>query len=200
MSTVKTKKVQLGTDATASNNFTLYQPATPDGTLRIGVGNADSPTEVGRFNSNGYVATNAPAFSAYASANQTLTSSVWTKVAIDTERYDTDSCFDTSTYRFTPNVEGYYQVNIVVRFTGATFTFRAGGIYKNSGKYSALSVDRETINAPVVLSGSDLIYMNGTTDYLECFAISAVSSGTPILDYSGTTDTSYFSAYLARAA
>ena len=55
MSTVKTKKIQLGTDATASNNFTLYQPATPDGTLRVGVGNADSPTEVGRFNSSGYV-------------------------------------------------------------------------------------------------------------------------------------------------
>jgi hypothetical protein len=47
MSTVKSKKLQVGTDATSSNNFTIYQPATPDGTLRIGVGNADSPTEVG---------------------------------------------------------------------------------------------------------------------------------------------------------
>ena len=46
MSTVKSKKLQVGTDATSSNNFTIYQPATPDGTLRIGVGNADSPTEV----------------------------------------------------------------------------------------------------------------------------------------------------------
>ena len=54
MSTVKSKKLQVGTDASASNNFTIYQPATPDGTLRIGVGNADSPTEVGQFNANGY--------------------------------------------------------------------------------------------------------------------------------------------------
>ena len=51
MSTVKSKKLQVGTDATSSNNFTIYQPATPDGTLRIGVGNADSPTEVARFDS-----------------------------------------------------------------------------------------------------------------------------------------------------
>ena len=51
MSTVKLKKLQVGTDATSSNNFTIYQPATPDGTLRIGVGNADSPTEVARFDS-----------------------------------------------------------------------------------------------------------------------------------------------------
>jgi len=55
MSTVKSKKLQVGTDATASNNFTIYQPATPDGTLRIGVGNADSPTEVAQFNSTGIV-------------------------------------------------------------------------------------------------------------------------------------------------
>ena len=55
MSTVKSKKLQVGTDATSSNNFTIYQPATPDGTLRIGVGNADSPTERMRIDSSGVV-------------------------------------------------------------------------------------------------------------------------------------------------
>jgi len=55
MSTVKSKKLQVGTDATSTNNFTIYQPASPDGTLRIGVGNADSPTEVAQFNSTGIV-------------------------------------------------------------------------------------------------------------------------------------------------
>ena len=55
MSTVKSRKLQVGTDATSSNNFTIYQPATPDGTLRIGVGNADSPTEVAQFTSSGLV-------------------------------------------------------------------------------------------------------------------------------------------------
>ena len=74
MSTVKSKKLQVGTDATATNNFTIYQPASPDGTLRIGVGNADSPTEVGRFDSNGLnklgTATgDAPSYSARAWVN-----------------------------------------------------------------------------------------------------------------------------------
>ena len=55
MSTVKSKNLQVGTDATATNNFTIYQPSTPDGTLRIGVGNADSPTEVAQFTSAGMV-------------------------------------------------------------------------------------------------------------------------------------------------
>lgn len=53
MSTVKSKKLQVGVDSTESNNFTIYQPSTPDGTLRIGVGNADSPTEVAQFTSSG---------------------------------------------------------------------------------------------------------------------------------------------------
>jgi hypothetical protein len=55
MSTVKSKNLQVGTDASASNNFTIYQPATPDGTLRIGVGNADNPTEIAQFTSSGLV-------------------------------------------------------------------------------------------------------------------------------------------------
>ena len=54
MSTVKSKNLQVGTDATATNNFTIYQPSTPDGTLRVGVGNADSPTEVAQFTSSGF--------------------------------------------------------------------------------------------------------------------------------------------------
>jgi len=39
MSTVIAKNVQIGTSVTATDNFTIFQPATPDGTLRIGNGN-----------------------------------------------------------------------------------------------------------------------------------------------------------------
>ena len=53
MSTVKSKKYQINTSATSTDNFTLYAP--DDGTLRIGVGNADNPTEVARFDSTGMV-------------------------------------------------------------------------------------------------------------------------------------------------
>jgi len=39
MSTAIAKNLQVGADSTATNNFTIFQPATPDGTLRIGNGN-----------------------------------------------------------------------------------------------------------------------------------------------------------------
>ncbi len=44
MSTLKTNNVQVGQSVTATNNFTLYQPPTPDGTVRIGVGNSGATT------------------------------------------------------------------------------------------------------------------------------------------------------------
>ena len=44
MSTINSKNVQVGTSGVAAQNFTLYQPATPDGTVRLGVGNSGATT------------------------------------------------------------------------------------------------------------------------------------------------------------
>ena len=64
MSTVVSKNVQIGADGTASNNFTAYQPSTPDGTLRIGNGNSGSVTDAIVLNSSGVVSfTNNPTLS-----------------------------------------------------------------------------------------------------------------------------------------
>lgn len=53
MSTVISKNVQIGADATPSNNFTWYQPSTPDGTVRLGSGNSGSVTDVLSVSSSG---------------------------------------------------------------------------------------------------------------------------------------------------
>jgi hypothetical protein len=44
MSILRTNAAQIGQSVTATNNFTLYQPSTPDGTVRLGVGNAGATT------------------------------------------------------------------------------------------------------------------------------------------------------------
>lgn len=44
MSALKTNNVQVGTSPTASNNFTWYQPTVPDGTVRLGQGDAGATT------------------------------------------------------------------------------------------------------------------------------------------------------------
>ena len=53
MSTIKTNNVQLGQSVTATNNFTWYQPASPDGTVRLGNGNAGSVTDLITLGSTG---------------------------------------------------------------------------------------------------------------------------------------------------
>ncbi len=55
MSTVVTKNVQVGTSGTPANNFTLYQPASPDGTVRLANGNSGSTTDLVTVNSSGNV-------------------------------------------------------------------------------------------------------------------------------------------------
>jgi hypothetical protein len=54
MSTINSKNVQVGTSGVANQNFTLYQPNTPDGTVRLGIGNSGVTTgDVLTVNSSG---------------------------------------------------------------------------------------------------------------------------------------------------
>lgn len=52
--TIKSGNLQVGQDGTASNNFTWYQPAVADGTVRLGVGVAGATTsDIMTVNSSG---------------------------------------------------------------------------------------------------------------------------------------------------
>jgi len=55
MSTLKVNSAQIGQSVTATNNFTWYQPSTPDGTVRLGNGNSGSVTDLVTVNSSGSV-------------------------------------------------------------------------------------------------------------------------------------------------
>jgi hypothetical protein len=55
MSTLKTNAAQIGQSLTATQNFTLYTPTVPDGTVRLGVGNAGSVTDAVTITSAGNV-------------------------------------------------------------------------------------------------------------------------------------------------
>jgi len=128
-----TNSIQIGTDATASNNFTIYQPSTPDGTLRVGVGNADSPTEVGRFNSNGYKPKEPYSIYVYASSGQAIADNTGTKLQYDTVGYETGSTshYNTSTYTWTAPYNGIYLVNHFVEFNATSVH---SGLFLNSGQ------------------------------------------------------------------
>ena len=136
-----------------------------------------------------------PAFSAYMGSDLSLTSGVYTKVPIDTEDFDTTSDFDTSTYRFTPSVEGYYQINGTVRGIGTSRTTFLLAFYKNGSSHKVVSLNREASSSSAVISASAVIYMNGSTDYLELYGFMLFSSGGS-LDYAAYKDSCFFSGHL----
>ena len=142
-----------------------------------------------------------PAFNAYASAAQTVTSATPTKIAINTENFDTNSNFNTTNNRFTPTVEGYYQVNGTVLGNGATtMTALLVFIYKNGVNIRRTGIVTSfTAGNNSQVSVSEVIYMNGTTDYIELYG-QINGTGTLQFGFSSSVTTSSFSACLVRGA
>ena len=123
------------------------------------------------------VSGNMPAFSVYLGTNQSVTSGVVTKITLNTELFDTANCFDSTTnFRFTPNVAGYYLITVCFGINAAT-TFGTSSnlyIYKNGSSYSIISFGFNTYYSG---TRSEVIYMNGTTDYLEMYGQIGGGSG-----------------------
>ncbi len=107
-----------------------------------------------------------PAFSAYASSNQALTNGVWTKVTFGTEVFDTNNNFASSS--FTPTVAGYYQLNTAVMMGAASSgADQYLAFYKNGTNYQ--TAGRSNLSIDNSITGSTVLYMNGSTDYVEVY-------------------------------
>jgi hypothetical protein len=143
---------------------------------------------------------NGPAFRAYRASDQSISNNTDTKVQLNTENFDTANCFDSTTnYRFTPNVAGYYQFSAILNLGGTSVTNAQAHIYKNGAKatqfvfYAPTSTTLLQVNAAL----TDLIYMNGSTDYVELYGYISASSGS---SFGGGTTQAFLAGYLARAA
>lgn len=138
------------------------------------------------------VAGTGPAFSAYSSVQQTLASATSTKLNFITEEFDTNSNYDTTLSRFTPTVSGYYQVSAGMQIQTSITPidmriFKNGSVFKNLQITSTASV--------TAVSGSALIYFNGTTDYVEVYA--SIGTGQNV---AANQQATYFQAVMVRGA
>jgi len=143
----------------------------------------------------GGVATTGPAFRAYANSTTSVASGAETKVTLGAEDFDTANCFASS--RFTPNVAGYYWISAAMR---CEFLLSANvALYKNGARHSwGTNANAGTYHSHV----SDLIYLNGTTDYVELYAYQG-SAGTQNVGtqlFSPVSAYTWMSGFLARAA
>ena len=75
----------------------------------------------GTITTNNIGGQNTPAFSAYLSADQTITDNTFTKIQFNTEVIDSDNTYDNSSnYRFTPGVVGKFIISTQVRVIGGS--------------------------------------------------------------------------------
>ena len=106
-----------------------------------------------------------PAFSAYQSSAQVIPNADFVKLLFQTEEFDTANCYASS--RFTPNVAGYYQI-IGGVFSGSTGFRTILFLRKNGSDIKRLS-DSPSSGNGYMNNGSAIVYLNGTTDYVELF-------------------------------
>lgn len=128
------------------------------------------------------VAGTGPAFSVYMSANQTPANNTITKVALDTEVFDTANCFNTTNYRFTPNVAGYYLISGAVAgySTGTSLTASVTLIYKNGAIAASAQINGSISTLLLQPSISQIVFLNGSTDYVELYGLVVASASSQL--------------------
>jgi hypothetical protein len=188
----KLSRIALSGNPLGTGTFTLASPnSNSDRTLTL----PDNSGTVLTTATPG-VPVNGPAFFANGATGASLAAGTNTKVAaFSSAVFDTNSNFDTSNSRFTPTVAGYYQISASVR-SNTSLTVLHATLYKNGAAYAAgnfRSLASATANNASTVSA--LVYLNGSTDYVEMYAF---------VNATATTDTSagqtWFSGVLVRAA
>jgi len=183
MGTIKTTNIET---ITGSGTLTIGQSGE---TITIPSG---ATLDLSNATQTGVGGVNTPAFSAYGTTAQSVSSGTFTKVVFDAEDYDTDNAFDTSTYRFTvpSGGAGKYLVKarLNLRSTSDNITYGLVSIYKNGVKFhQAFSNSNGTSNAAfrdfTVSTEHGMILQ--VSDYIEIFGYAVGTSPIISNDLSG---------------
>lgn len=145
--------VTISATDTASN-YTLTVPATTSTVL----------TTASTFYQN-----SGAAFGYYASTGTSISAGTYTKILFQTQEFDTASSVSSS--RFTPTVAGYYQINAMVGLSGSTnAAYGTANIYKN-GSILKQGTNYASTSSSAAAVVNSIVYLNGSTDYVEIYAI-----------------------------
>jgi hypothetical protein len=126
--------------------------------------------------------TNAPAFEAILTDNsQTIADNTVVKVAFSNKLLDTNDCYDTTNYRFTPTVAGTYFVyarvavnsNASANLQNCYAFIRKNGTSVHNTHFNHDGNNQRFTTANV----NGFVTLNGSSDYVEIFTQMADSSG-----------------------
>lgn len=103
---------------------------------------------------------------------QAIPSGVITKIGIDADSFDPDNITDLTNHRIIPNKAGYYIVIGNVGFShGVDGAMINIFLLKNGTDYLAFSILQPAVTGTIPCGGMvvDIVYFNGTTDYIELY-------------------------------
>ena len=147
------------------------------------------------INNLGIVTTPArPAFRVCPAGDKAISNNSTTVIPFDdksssTELFDVGGYFNTSTFRYTPLVAGYYSVHMAVLLESANYVI--GAINKNGvSQFTNRAWSESGLFSTAQISG--VIHMNGSTDYLEGTAYHNVGSTQNIRGADAGLGHSYF--------
>lgn len=133
-------------------------------------------------------------------AAQLGTAASSSKVALNTADVDTAGYFDTTNHRFTPQTAGYYQIEGNAGLWGGGIP--KGGqvllnIYKNGALLTPSPAGTASVGAGSAVFGmvpdvTAVVYLNGTTDYVELWGLARNEA----LEQIATTCTCVFQGFL----
>jgi len=105
-----------------------------------------------------------PCFRAVNSGTQAISATTDTKVNLATETFDTNTNFASS--RFTPTIVGKYLITGSITFSGGS-AIHTYGILNKNGSNHRINYAMGVTDTFITVEVSDIVDMNGTTDYIE---------------------------------
>ena len=150
---------------------------------------ADGTTGLTIANSTGRVTmpnTGKGLFQVYSNSSQSLASNVTTLVQLDQKVFDPENYFNTSTYRYVPQVAGYYVIEAQIMWEAdsgdncylSAYIFKNGSHSHSTGNSPYISGNgtAKPMGIKSIVMGtsnehytraSTLVYFNGSSDYVD---------------------------------
>ena len=200
MSTLKVdtilKKTGTGTITLGQSGDTISVPTGASLSLQGGSnGQALTTNGSGTLSFASVGETSAPVFKAHLNSAQNIPNTTEYKMPLGVEDLDTGGCYDTSAYRFTPNVEGWYLfiVSGLLYYGNSAGEYGDIAVWKNGSKAIG---NRNSQSGNMQLSESlravGVLHMNGSSDYVEPYIYHQYGTGK---DLDNNEDYTYFTGF-----
>ena len=147
----------------------------------VGLANVDNTSDLAKPVSTAQDAINrGPIFRLRGTAATSLTAGAFTLVTFSVKDFDPNNCATLS--RFTPNLAGYYRVDVglvlaIASTANVVVSLGVGGV-----PLRTLAYNNNTPAGASFYTGGSMLYFNGTTDFIEAYVTVSTAGSSIVLD------------------